>query len=313
MTRMGPTNERGLDGHRPRHRRTPRLAWPRRHPGPDPRRDLPLRRVRRRLPLLHWQERERALPQGRARRAHPRHRLPSLQQHLRGPRREGAPSRRRAPLGALARGHGAPGWLLPRCNRARVAPPDLRGGADHRHQPFRHHVLSPRRIARLPRHHRPRHALPLLRLRVDGIAPPGPCRSRGDCLVVLALRRCGVGRGLHRGLRDRALMAADSSPRASARSGGSEPELLESPAPTAWPMALAFGVTLIFGGLVTNLVVSLVGIVVSLAGAIGWWRQVLPVEQIEEIALPPVAERLRPIAPSTAPVERFRLGKEIGR
>ena len=103
-------------------------------------------------------------------------------------------------------------------------------------------------------------------------------------------------------------MAAEA-PRTTAKPGGSEPELLESPAPTAWPMALAFGVTLIFGGLVTNLVVSLVGIVVSLAGAIGWWRQVLPVEQIEEIALPPLAQRLRPIAPSTAPVERFRLGK----
>ena len=104
-------------------------------------------------------------------------------------------------------------------------------------------------------------------------------------------------------------MAADASPRASAKPGGSQPEVLELPAPTAWPMALAFGVTLICGGLVTNLAVSLVGIVVSFAGAIGWWRQVLPVEQIEEIALPPVAERLRPIAPSTAPVERFRLGK----
>ena len=103
-------------------------------------------------------------------------------------------------------------------------------------------------------------------------------------------------------------MAAEA-PRATAKPGGSEPELLELPAPTAWPMALAFGVTLIFGGLVTNLAVSLVGLVVGLAGAIGWWRQVLPVEQIEEIALPPVAQRLRPIAPSTAPVERFRLGK----
>ena len=102
---------------------------------------------------------------------------------------------------------------------------------------------------------------------------------------------------------------ATESARAATKPGGSEPEVLELPASTASPMALAFGVTLIFGGLVTNLVVSLVGIVVSLAGAIGWWRQVLPVEQIEEIPLPPVAERLRPIAPSTAPVERFRLGK----
>jgi len=104
-------------------------------------------------------------------------------------------------------------------------------------------------------------------------------------------------------------MAADASPRASATPGGSEPDLLELPAPTAWPMVLAFGVTLVFGGLVTNVAVSLVGVVLSLAGVIGWWRQVLPVEQIEEIPLPPVAERLRPIAPSTAPVERFRLGK----
>ena len=36
MTRMGLTNERGLDGHRPRHRRASRLARPRGHPGPDP-------------------------------------------------------------------------------------------------------------------------------------------------------------------------------------------------------------------------------------------------------------------------------------
>jgi hypothetical protein len=74
-------------------------------------------------------------------------------------------------------------------------------------------------------------------------------------------------------------------------------------------MALSFGVTLVFSGLVTHVSVSVVGAVVSLAGVIGWWRQVLPVEQVEEILLPPVAERLRPIAPSTAPVERFRLGE----
>ena len=104
-------------------------------------------------------------------------------------------------------------------------------------------------------------------------------------------------------------MAADPSPRASVRPAGSEPDQLELPAPTAWPMVLAFGVTLICAGLVTNLSVSIVGGVVSLAGAIGWWRQVLPVEHTEAIPLPPVAERLRPIAPSTAPVERFRLGE----
>src|SRR5262249_61091854 len=109
----------------------------------------------------------------------------------------------------------------------------------------------------------------------EGRGRPGAVRSGGECVVVLAFRRWGVGRGLHRGLCDRPLMAAEAS-RAKAKPGGSEPELLELPAPTAWPMALAFGVTLIFGGLVTNLAVSLVGLVVGLAGAIGWWRPVRP-------------------------------------
>jgi hypothetical protein len=104
-------------------------------------------------------------------------------------------------------------------------------------------------------------------------------------------------------------MAPEPDPRASKRPGGAAPEILELPAPTFWPMVLAFGVTLVFSGLVTNMIVSVVGGVLTLAGAVGWWRQVLPVEQVEEVPLPPVAERLRPIAPSAAPVERFRLGE----
>jgi len=83
---------------------------------------------------------------------------------------------------------------------------------------------------------------------------------------------------------------------------------VELPRPTAWPMVVALSVTLVLGGLVTNLAVSLVGIVLGLAGGIGWWREVLPVEQLEQLSLRPLAERAAPIRPSPVGVERGSRG-----
>jgi hypothetical protein len=91
-------------------------------------------------------------------------------------------------------------------------------------------------------------------------------------------------------------------------SAQAERGVIELPAPTAWPMVLALGVTLGCAGLVTHLVVTIVGAVLALAAIIGWWRQVLPVEQVEQVALRPAAERARAIVPSPAAVERFSLG-----
>jgi hypothetical protein len=87
------------------------------------------------------------------------------------------------------------------------------------------------------------------------------------------------------------------------------PDTIELPAPTAWPMVVALGVTLACAGLVTSATVSVVGIVLALAGAIGWWRQVLPSEQVEHVPLRAPAQRARPIVPSSAGVERFTLGE----
>jgi len=53
--------------------------------------------------------------------------------------------------------------------------------------------------------------------------------------------------------------------------------LIELPKPTPWPMITAFGIALLMMGLVTHFLVSLVGFVVLLRGAIGWWFSVLPV------------------------------------
>src|SRR6267142_2331345 len=68
------------------------------------------------------------------------------------------------------------------------------------------------------------------------------------------------------------------------------PSTLQLPAPTAWPVVLAFGITLVFAGLVTNGSVSLLGALLSVAGAVGWFRNVLPHEAHESV--PVVEERL---------------------
>jgi hypothetical protein len=53
-------------------------------------------------------------------------------------------------------------------------------------------------------------------------------------------------------------------------------EIVELPAPTAWPLVLALGLTFGLAGLVTNSGISILGGVLILAGCVGWFREVLP-------------------------------------
>ena len=57
------------------------------------------------------------------------------------------------------------------------------------------------------------------------------------------------------------------------------------PAPMAWPLVLAMGVTLMFAGLLMNLSVSALGAVLSLAGCAGWFLEVVPGDHEEEVLL----------------------------
>ena len=59
------------------------------------------------------------------------------------------------------------------------------------------------------------------------------------------------------------------------------------PAPTAWPLVLAFGFTLLFAGLLTDVSVTVLGAVLAVAGCVGWFRQVIPHEQEEAVAVVP--------------------------
>ena len=87
------------------------------------------------------------------------------------------------------------------------------------------------------------------------------------------------------------------------------PDSIELPASTAWPMVVALGVTLGFAGLVTHLAVSGVGVVLLLAGGVGWWRCVFPEEQVEHVPVLPAATPL-PVMPSVHTVERMWFGDE---
>ena len=58
-------------------------------------------------------------------------------------------------------------------------------------------------------------------------------------------------------------------------------KMIEVPAPTPWPMVTAFGLALLAAGLVTTLAVSVIGFLVILFGAVGWFSQVFPMPKDE--------------------------------
>jgi hypothetical protein len=63
----------------------------------------------------------------------------------------------------------------------------------------------------------------------------------------------------------------------------SQTNTIHLPAPTAWPILLALGLTLLFASLVTNMAIGALGLVIALVSAIGWFRDVLPHEAHEQV------------------------------
>jgi len=90
---------------------------------------------------------------------------------------------------------------------------------------------------------------------------------------------------------------------------GHEPEMIELPAPTAWPLIAALGVTLMAGGLVTHALVSAVGVLLAMIGAVGWWEDVFPHQRLAYVPSRPLSERARPVVASPSTVEYLRLGE----
>ena len=82
------------------------------------------------------------------------------------------------------------------------------------------------------------------------------------------------------------------------------PTAVTMPSPTAWPIVLAFGVTLVFAGMLTTTSVSILGGILALTGYVGWFRDVLPHEKHESV---PVLEEPASVATSRPSVERVKL------
>lgn len=61
--------------------------------------------------------------------------------------------------------------------------------------------------------------------------------------------------------------------------------VIQVPAPTGWPLVAAFGLTLVFAGLLTHVMVSSLGAVLLCAGLIGWFGQVLPLEVHDSLSM----------------------------
>jgi hypothetical protein len=121
-----------------------------------------------------------------------------------------------------------------------------------------------------------------------------------------------MGSGSSSGVRDRPIAGPEDASTASQQPAVEEPQgaVVVMPAPTAWPFVLALGVALIFAGLLTGAAVSVLGTMLYVAGAVGWFRQVFPDEHHELVAVVPEREREIPAARA---VTRLRVASQAPR
>ena len=87
------------------------------------------------------------------------------------------------------------------------------------------------------------------------------------------------------------------------QSGESATSTVEVPASTPWPIVFAFGIALLFAGLVTSEAVSVLGAFVAIAAAVGWFRDVLPQEAQESVQVIAQAPRIATMRREVARIE----------
>jgi hypothetical protein len=65
------------------------------------------------------------------------------------------------------------------------------------------------------------------------------------------------------------------------------PSAVMVPAPTSWPIVMAFGIALLFCGLLTNVALTILGVILVIPGSVGWFLDVFPEEKHDSV---PVVE-----------------------
>jgi hypothetical protein len=100
------------------------------------------------------------------------------------------------------------------------------------------------------------------------------------------------------------------SPSSSAQSPKAAPRAINLPAPTAWPVVLAFGITLLLAGLITSASLSILGAILALTASVGWFRDVLPHEQEETVR---VEAKVTVVSTQRREVERLQVAPDLPR
>jgi hypothetical protein len=95
-----------------------------------------------------------------------------------------------------------------------------------------------------------------------------------------------------------------------AEAAGKAPVTIHLPAPTAWPIILAFGITLLLAGLLTSSSVSILGAILVVTACTGWFRDVLPHEKEETVV---VKAGVTAVSTSRREVERLAIAPELTR
>ena len=89
-----------------------------------------------------------------------------------------------------------------------------------------------------------------------------------------------------------------------------ESSTIHLPAPTAWPIVLAFGITLLMAGLVTSESVSILGAILFVSASVGWFRDVFPQEKEEIIE---VRAEAVTVSTSRSEIERLAVAPDLPR
>jgi hypothetical protein len=100
------------------------------------------------------------------------------------------------------------------------------------------------------------------------------------------------------------------SPDSRAEASAVKADIVNLPAPTSWPIILAFGVTLLFAGLLTSAPVSLLGAILAVTGCVGWFRDVFPHEKEEPVE---VKAEVPAISTPRRKVQRLAIAPELSR
>ena len=76
------------------------------------------------------------------------------------------------------------------------------------------------------------------------------------------------------------------------------------PEPTPWPFLMALGLVLLLGSLVLDAAVGALGLLLTIFGVVGWFRDVLPHERVENLV---VSADVLQVAPSSDRVARIEV------